>query len=251
MNLRSQYYRVPVSIANWAVRESRTTMVALFIELKRRSKGHLRLSTPEMKDVCEALSISHQTFYKFRNELIQRNWIGYNKAKKLYHIRSWRFVCNVLDVPGRTNVEGHVDTLKTFHDFCFSVDLANFVKHREKAARPQDPGRKQRTKIKQRNNFALSTGEESEANKLGVVLLAERYGVSKQTISRWKGQAKKGRFLTYKHNYAATDVCESRIHELRKSYPEYENRIVAKEGKCYVQLTDSFSFDIKFRSVRA
>lgn len=251
MDITTQYFRVPVAVANWAVVNKRTQMLALFIELKRRSKGHLRLTATEVKDVCTVTGISLQTFYKYRNELIDRNWIGYNKSKKLYHIRAWRFVTNILGVPGRSNVEAHLSVLPKFREFCFSIDLANFVKHREKVSRPKDSGRKQKVAKIDKNKFELSTGEESRPEKLGVVFLAERYGVSKQTISRWKGQAKKANFLTYKHNYAPTDVAESRIHELRKSYPEYENRIVAKDGECFVQLTDSFSFDIKFRSVRA
>ena len=249
-DIAKQFFRVPVSVAGWAVKNNRTQMLAVFIDMKRRSTGHLRLSTEEIKGVCDVLNISMQTFYNNRNELIKRNWIGYNKKKKLYHIRSWDFVCKVLSVPSRSNIEAHIDILKTFHEFCFSIDIAHYVKTREKNARSKDSDRNQRAENETSCvEEALSGKEQSQANKLGVELLAERYGVSKSTISNWKIRAKALGFLKYQHNYAPLNVTDQFVGDVKRAYSELAHRIVCFLGFCYLQLTDSFEFEYTFYSV--
>ena len=226
-------------------------MLAVFIEFKRRRQGHVRLSTVEIKRLCKTLGISMPTFYKCRNELIKLNWIGYNKAKKLYHVRSWNFVLKVTQLQGKSNVEGHIDDLKNFKAFCWAADVMHYTKVREHKARPKNAGRKQIAKAKDNHNVSpLSAPEKSEPNKLGVVLLGERYGVAKSTISRWKKKAKKKGYLNYEHNFARLGVPIAHLDHVRQAYSELAHRIVAIGNSCYLQLTDTFTSDFRFYSTR-
>jgi hypothetical protein len=225
-------------------------MLAVYIEMKRRSKGHLRLSTSDVKNICERLNISLPTFYKYRNQLIKENWIGHNRSKGLYHIRSWKFVQKLLGLQGRSNVEGHVDNLPTLQQFCFAADLSHYIKIRKKKSQPHTSGCKQRDLVPDFDAFSLISGERSHAEKLGVVHLAERYGVSKQTISVWKAHSRNLQYFNYQHHFAALNIEANRVEEVRKAYPEYAHRILVIDRECYVQLTDSFDSEYKFYSTR-
>jgi hypothetical protein len=244
---RPKRYRLPIAITSWALKTENAKLLPTFLIMKDWSSGHLRMNTEQVYELCALAGISLKKFYSDRKKLLELNWIGYNKEKALYHIRSWDYIMKYLRLEGKSNIGVEQKDFKTIRALCFAADLGHFVKTRKKLAEDTSRGSKQVAKDHPvLNEYSNETGETSHYSKLGVVYLGERYGVYASTISKWKKEAKEAGYLDYEHHYAPLNVPENSRSDLEVSMKKVSHKIVGYLGMLYIQLTDSFLVNMKY-----
>ena len=251
MDLKDHFIKVPVHFAEWCLVNKKTIELSLYIALKTRCDGQIRLNPDLKRELAEQLGYkSSRSVENGLRKLLELNWIGYNERSGIYFIRGWKFVLSVNHIEGTTTAELDLrKDLANMKQWIFANAVGHYIARRKKSEFKKSNS-KQKDNLHDDDTPAPLDSEENAPNKLGVRVLCKRYNVSQGTISNWKRQAKDHGYLNYTHNYHILNIPAMLIHEVRELFSDIAHKIVILGEWVAVQLTDTFFVDAKFSTSR-
>jgi len=89
------YLKVPAEMAEFALRESRTSEVMVYLATQFYFSGKAKTEPNPVKYLSNYLPLKKRAIYKHFNWLQQRNWIGKNESLGWYHFRGFNAVHNI------------------------------------------------------------------------------------------------------------------------------------------------------------
>lgn len=231
-DFKHKYYLIPLPFLNYVHREGLYKEFKMYMYLKAISNGHL--SKIDKSELAKALKFSRGATYTTLKRLIQRNWIGYNSKRNLYHIRSLKSMNTICGVQGRTGVWLDMDDFDNIDEFIDSSVVSEIVRRKKvEHWRAQQKG----SAVQLQLFFEIS-----------VRYFANYTGQSDMTAQRKLKRARQSKFLLFekgknvnlgKHGAA-----------FKKGYPELSDAVFYRNGDYYLRQGNKFQTCLLFKRRR-
>ncbi len=232
-----KFYLIPLSLVELVFRERLYREFQIWMELKHRSNGHLKITPDIVRSVANELKISPKTVSRTIEKLRQRNWIGYNPKSGFSFIRSFKAVQIIEDLPGRLGVWFDVDRKKESRGFIAGSVISKLV-------------REQRKKVWQERKGVQTKGGTFQPVRLPAFYpvscssLEQIYNVSTKRAWNAKKNATNGKFIQLKHVNKPLPI--DRLKSYLEGYPENKGKVFRKGGNWFLRLPDLVQMKMTF-----
>ncbi len=246
MDIANNKINFPLYLCEFAIHKKFFSPLRLYIYLKTRCFGQLRI-TPKLKRViAKDLSISVRHIDNLLDLLIKRNWIGYYQFSGYYYIRGFDKIREIEGLCGRRgvwlSVEKDINNSKIFKAFVIGAvvgRLANVSKYKERH--------------KQELEHFTGSSEHNSCNAhststhfpVSCEAMSKIFGIAISTASLYKKLASSYKFIEVKGNLKRIILGKSKkekdaefVNSYRASYPEIAHKIVVRKGKVFLQEAD-------------
>lgn len=238
---------LPLSFCEFAIRNRFQAPLRLYLYLKVRSHGQLRMDAKERKAIAENLGIDPKTVSNLLEKLRRRNWVGHNPASGIYFVRGFGKVREIEGFLGLQAVRLDVhrdlaqqEIFKALTAGAFIGNLARISKYRSmKEQASQGPER-----LKRRSNHR-SRGAVPSHFPVACKALSALLGIASSTASEFKALAAKHGFIQVQKPMRRLPLAgnpgQSDAHLVaayKAACPEKAHRVRILQGKAYLQQAD-------------
>ena len=204
----------------------------MYMYLKAISNGHL--SKIDKSELAKVLKFSRGATYTTLKSLIQRNWIGYNSKRNLYHIRSLKSMNTICGVQGRTGVWLDMDDFDKIDEFIDSSVVSEIVRRKKvENWRAQQKG----SAVQLQLFFEIS-----------VRYFANYTGQSDMTAQRRLKRARQSKFLLFEKGKNVNLGKHGAV--FKKGYPELSDAVFYRNGEYYLRQGNKFQTCLLFKRRR-
>lgn len=237
MKRERKYYLIPLSLVELIFRERLYREFQIWMELKHRSNGHLKITPDVVRSLAIELNVSPKTVSRTVEKLKQRNWIGYNPKSGFSFIRGFKAVQIIEDLPGRLGVWFDVDQKKESRGFIGGSVISKLV-------------REQRKKVWQERKGVHSKGGAFQPVPLpafypiSCASLEQIYNVSTKVAWNAKNNASNGKFIHLKHVNKQIPI--DHLKSYLEGFPENKGRVFKKGGNWFLRLPDMVKMNVSF-----
>ncbi len=244
----SRYIFVPIGLASVALSEKLFRPFQLYVFLKTKCSGKLRIDNRLLKEIGSNLGLKSERAVKNNLKiLIKKNWIGYNKKSKYYFIRSFNYLCQLEQVKRKTAAEFNPKHIKHFKAFLAGSNICSLVNHQ---------------RWKQRKLERLNGGSNQRFRKstkyypVACKALAKCLKISISTAFEWKGLAVKRKYVLVKKNFKPfmferkKPISAVFKNQLKRALPNCAHLVRVKKGNLFEQDIDTFYPCIRLKRKR-
>lgn len=238
MKARRKYYLVPVSLVELVFRERLYREFQIWITLKARTNGHLKITPDVVRSLAKELKVSERTVSRSLEKLRQRNWIGYNPKSGLSFIRGFKAVQINEGLSGRMGVWFDIDKKKESRGFIAGGIISKLV-------------REQRKKVWQERTGAQAKGGAKQPARLPAFYpvscssLEQIYNVSTKVAWNAKNNAVKGNFIELKHVNEKLPI--DHYKNYLEGFPEHKGSVFKVKGHWCLRRPDLVKTNLSFK----
>lgn len=231
-DFKHKYYLIPLPFLNYVHREGLYKEFKMYMYLKAISNGHL--SKIDKSKLAKSLGYSRSTTIKVLNTCLALNWIGHNKKRNLYHIRSLKSMNGICGVQGRTGVWLDMDDFDKLDEFIDSSVISEIIRREKvKQWRAQQKG----SAVQLQQFYPISRRYFASYSELSVM-----------TAHRKMKRAAESKFILQEKG-KATCIGKNRSAFL-KGYPELVDAVFYRSGQYYLRQADSYQTCLLFKRRR-
>jgi hypothetical protein len=230
--------KIPVELCFYVLKKKWLPSFKVYILLKLTCSGKRFLTLYDKKvfsEFCGYASI--RAFENHVKNLLELNWIGYNRETKIYHIRGFEFIQNQLGLRSRTGFWFSFHQIRLFDGIVYGAIIGYLCKSQEKKQRI-DPK-------KGRSNQVLckTPGYYPIANRA----LAKILNISISTASMMKRRAVQAQSIKVMRKRIVAPATHDIYKEFLENIPtEYLNPIIWKDGFFYQRFPDLIKAELKY-----
>jgi Mn-dependent DtxR family transcriptional regulator len=234
------YLYLPVDLCSWAITNKFVPPFQLYVHLKGRCSGKMKINREELKTIAKELSLkSEKTVQNNLNKLIEKNWVGYNDESGIYFIRGLDLMRK--EIVSKFRVAARFDTadilkFKAFIAGAFIGNLANWQR-RKKRATERNFGRSKQIARQSSGYFPVST-----------VAMAKILNISVSTAFILRELAREAGYIYVKKNLKPIPVKARYIKHFKKANEDIANRVIKYRGQLHLRESDLIQAGIYFKS---
>jgi DNA-binding transcriptional regulator YhcF (GntR family) len=248
MKPRRRFYLIPLSLVDLVFRERLFREFQLFITLKARSNGHLKITPEVVHSLATDLGISAKTVKRSLEKLRRRNWIGYNPKSGYSFIRSFETIRTAIlkqskdkRKASRLAVWLDIDKIKECRGFIQSAMISVLI-------------RAQRIKAKKEAQAAaggtIKEGTFQPARlpsffPISCQSLSIIYGISTKAAWIAKNNAAAGNFIEIKH--VKERLAVDKLQYYLRAFPEDRGKVFRQNGHWYLRRPDLIKTNLLFK----
>ncbi len=127
------YLNIPVELCKYALTHRKTAQLRLYVFLKVKCSGHMKLSEYQIEEFSHDLNIkSHKTFNSHLNWLLQEEWITYNSKSGNYRIKGFNELSKKLKFTSVTGAIFKIKDFKKFKAFCAAAVITYYMNYKSR-----------------------------------------------------------------------------------------------------------------------
>lgn len=184
--------------------------------------------------------------------LLEIGWIR-KKGESSYYVNSFQYLLNQYNITSKAahslSVEWFCESKGRARATLFSVATGKIIADRKHALVRKNAAHTS-TGTCWKASFDPATGETFSPDALSTSFLANRFGVSKATIHRWKHRAIEEQLIgRTKRRFQFSGVTD--VKAIQAAFPEHAHRtyLFFDSGSVAIQLTDRIDVNLKYKSV--
>jgi len=125
--------KIPIELCQWAITDRKIPMLKVYIFCLFTYSGKTKLSKEDYEIMAHSLDYkSVKQIKKHFKELLDRNWIGYNKKSEYYFIRGIDKIRELNTFYRTSSVVLKPSEIKHLREFCFSAVITNLITQQQK-----------------------------------------------------------------------------------------------------------------------
>lgn len=192
--------------------------------------GKIRLNNDVVNLACKRLSISRGTFYRHLNDLKRWDWIGYSEHSKIYFIRSFKRICEIENLEGKTCAVFSSEWFKTFKAFLSGTIIGYLVKQQKKAERKK--------------------GRSSQLKPVATKAIAKIMNIPESTAYTLKQIAHQANYITKERDFKRTGVHAKYKQWFKTSFPDIAHKVVNRQNMLCICLPDRVGELLRYKTNR-
>ena len=229
-----------------SVREKFCKQLQVYLFLKFYCSGKTILNANLLHDIAAALGYkSIRTVNSHINDLIEKNWVGYNPESGYLFIRGFDKIRQMDNMPPRSAVIFYYNDLKQISPCCFAGIIGYLVntQRRDRFLSGRKRGGSNHLRSLSQAYFPI-------ANKA----LAKILNFSIASIVRYKHLAVQHGYISVKKSYQKTGITSKNQKELRsylaglrRAFPEDSKSIKIKGSELVQQKPDLYKHNLTYK----
>lgn len=234
------YLSIPVQLCKYALTEHKVNQLRLFVFLKTKCSGQIKLSDSRIKTYAAELEMTPRTFKNNLNWLLRNNWITFNTKKRQYHLKSFFSLSEELDFQCR---KGAIFEPFDFTKFKGFISAAVITYHMKLKGRYDKKRLGLDKRSPRKNRFRRPA-----IFSLPHTYLANVLDVSKSCARSYRHAAIKDNFIFATHKFQNLGIPIEEIQLYKKYCEENPDSLVELQNKIAIQLNDILTSNIVIRS---
>ena len=230
---------IPAELCNFVLTSKLIRPFQVFIYLKSKCSGKIRLSKSDMDNVALDLGLkSGKTINSCIKKLIEINWVGFSPRSGFYFIKGFEKIRKQHKFYRRRGVEFNLDEIRDLKGFLIATSISlliNAQKRRKRAVERSMSGSKTPACLR---SFYFEIANEA---------LAKILRISISTAFEWKNLAEKQGYIKIRKHFAEIDVNPKLAKEFKSQKGVPSHLIRFRAGKLWIQKSDTVVSYINFR----
>lgn len=261
------FLQIPIDITHLTLREKFFRPLQVYIFLKSRCSGQLKISKSEIREVSSKLGTSADTIKRNLKKLRERNWVGYNPESGYYFIRGFKKIKQLEGSKYLTSVCLSVDRelcdFRIFKAFLYGASIGYLARYQKGKARRRAGSERTKGSSKHNPELRLPTHYPVACEAMSKI-----FGISISTAHKYKKEADEHGFIDLRNNFnmvkkipkddevkrnilsLGPGVDAKEIPFLKEGYPEIAQRIRPYKEKAYSQDPDTVCPKLTYKRTR-
>jgi hypothetical protein len=234
------YINIPVELCKYALMEHNVNQLRLYVFLKSKCSGHIKLSKERILSYCKELGYkTPKTFKTNLNWLMQNKWITVNTKSGNYRIKGFVEIANKLNFVCIKGAIFEPLEFKNFKPFIIAAVITYYMilKNRYNKERSESlKGGSRLNRFKKPVFFSLPH-----------TYLAKVLNCSKSTAEYYRSIAVKSMYIIPKSTFEKLDIPAKEVR-LYKKYNDLICNIKLLKGKPHLQKNDKLFSSVILRT---
>ena len=235
-----KYICIPVELCKYALMEHKVNQLRLFIFLKTKCSGHLKLPKERIESYCKELSYkTPKTFKNNLNWLLKKEWITVNTKSGNYRIKGFVELSNKLKFSCTKVAIFEPMDFSKFKPFIIATVITYYMKLKSRYDKKRSEclkGGSRKYRFKKPAFFSLPH-----------TYLAKVLNIPKSTAENYRFNAIKSKFIISKSDFEKLDVPGKEI-KLFKKYHDNSSNLRVLKGRLHKQKDNKLFSKIVIRT---
>jgi len=235
--LKRSEIKIPVELCFYVLSEKLLPSFKIYILLKMTCSGKQILTMYDKEIYSEYSGYTCiKSFDNHIGKLIRVNWIGYNRKSKIYHIRGFEFIQELLGLRSRTGFWFRITDMQSFDGVLYGAVIGYLSKNQGKKHRI-DPEKGRSSQV-----LCKSPGYCPISNRY----LAKILNISISTASLMKRRAEAVLSIKIKRKRIIEPATPDVYKRLKETYPEKYIKPIIWKHRFYQRLPDLIKPELKY-----
>ena len=235
--------KIPTELCQWAITDRKIPMLKIYIFCLFTYSGKTKLSKEDYEIMAHSLSYkSVKQIKKHFKELLDRNWIGYNKKSNYYFIRGLDNIRKIKGFNRRSAIILEYKNINHLREFCFSAVIENLIQTQQKKLDRGLSKQALRRKKKFTNQSNLSFLYYPISNNA----LSSILHISSPYAHLLKQKASKLKYIVVKQHFSTCNMSSLSVNH-KDLYRSHLPNLRLINDKFYLQLPDLVRTKLKLR----